>query len=345
MPEALVCPECATEIAPGLLSCPFCQRLVHAGRLKELAEAADRVEREGDLRAALVAWRSALELLPLGSRQHGTIAARIADLGRRVDAGPAVAKAPADAGGGMGKAGLAGLGTLGLFVWKFKFIALLFLTKAKFLFLGLTKASTLFSMFLSMGVYWTVFGWRFAVGLVLSIYVHEMGHVYLLTRYGVKASAPMFIPGLGAVIRLQQSFSDPRQDALVGLAGPLWGLGAALAALWVGEATGNPVWMAIARIGALLNLFNLIPVWQLDGGRAFHALSRSGRWFAVAAVAVAWSLSAESLLLLLIAGGVYRTLTDPASAPPRSDRLALGQYVFLIAALSALTCLPVVMPK
>ena len=76
---------------------------------------------------------------------------------------------------------------LGLLVWKFKFIALLALTKAKFLLLGLTKASTFLSMFLAMGVYWTAYGWKFALGLVVSIYIHEMGHVAALHRYGFRA--------------------------------------------------------------------------------------------------------------------------------------------------------------
>jgi len=69
------------------------------------------------------------------------------------------------------------------------------LGKGKLLLLGLTKSTTLFTMLLSMGVYWTAWGWRFALGLVLSIYVHEMGHVAALQRYGIKATAPMFIPG------------------------------------------------------------------------------------------------------------------------------------------------------
>jgi Zn-dependent protease len=352
MPETLVCPACKTEIAPALLSCPVCQRLVHGDRLKELAAEAERATLAGDLPAALAAWRGAIELLPPGTRQHDAIAARIADLGHRVGAVPPPPGAPAaapkrptagDSGGALGKAGLAGVGTLGLLLWKFKFIAFLLLTKAKFLLLGLTKASTLLSMLLSMGVYWAAFGWPFAVGLVVSIYVHEMGHVYLLSRYGVRASAPMFIPGLGAVIRVQQSFTDPRQDALVGLAGPLWGLGAAITALILGTATGLPYFLAIARLGAWINLFNLIPIWQLDGGRAFRALARSGRWFALAAIAVAWSLSEESLLILLLMGGVFRTLTDHQT-PAHSDRLALWQYVFLIATLATLTHLPVPVP-
>ena len=84
-------------------------------------------------------------------------------------------------------------------------------------------------MLAAFGVYWTVFGGRFALGFVLSIYIHEMGHVAALMRYGVPATAPLFIPGLGAVIRLRQSFINPREDARVGLAGPIWGCGAALA--------------------------------------------------------------------------------------------------------------------
>src|SRR5437868_3112651 len=96
MPEALVCPGCATEIAPGLLSCPRCQRLVHAERLKELAAEAETAERRGEPSAALAAWRGALELLPAGSRQHDAIAAKIGELGRRVDGSPGAAEVRAE---------------------------------------------------------------------------------------------------------------------------------------------------------------------------------------------------------------------------------------------------------
>src|SRR5262249_51446039 len=119
--------------------------------------------------------------------------------------------------GWAGKAGATGLGALALALWKFKFVALLALSKGKLLLIGLTKASTFYSMFLSIGVYAIAWGWKFAVGLVLSIYIHEMGYVAALLRYGVKASAPMFIPGLGALVRLQQPFDDPRQEARVAL--------------------------------------------------------------------------------------------------------------------------------
>ncbi len=167
------------------------------------------------------------------------------------------------------------IGTVALAVWKFKFIAVALLTKGKLLLLGLTKASTFFSMFAMMGVYWTIFGGWLAVGLVLSIYVHEMGHVFALIRYGVKASAPLFIPGLGAVILLKQSLVDPKQDARVGLGGPIWGTAAALVCAGVYWLTSVPIWAALAQFGAYINLFNLIPFWQLDGARAFRSLNRS----------------------------------------------------------------------
>jgi Zn-dependent protease len=155
-------------------------------------------------------------------------------------------------------------------------------------------------MLLSFGVYWAVWGWKFALGLVLSIYVHEMGHVIALRRYGFKASAPMFIPGLGAFIRLRQQVVDPREDAAIGLAGPIYGLGAAAvtAALWY--ATKDPLLAAIAGVGAWINLFNLLPIGTLDGGRAFHALSRPQRALAAASVAAAWFITNDGLLLLLL---------------------------------------------
>jgi Zn-dependent protease len=347
-PEALACESCGTEIAPGLLNCPACHRLVHSDRLKRLAGEADEATAAGDHRAALVAWREALELLPAGSRQYEVIAGRVAELGRKVDEQPLPASASGSESDGTEpaahghRAGIAGLGALGLAIWKFKFAVVFALTKAKFLLVGLTKASTVLSMVMSVGVYWTVFGWRFALGLVLSIYVHEMGHVFVLNRYGVKAEAPMFIPGLGAMIRLRQVLTDPRQDAMVGLAGPIWGLGAAVFAWSVALATGSPAWAAIAKLGAWINLFNLLPLWQLDGGRAFRALSRSGRWFSTFVIAAAWSLTEESLLVLLLLAAVYRTLTEPP--PPRSDRVVLANYALLVAALSAMTLIPVALP-
>ncbi len=234
---------CGTEVADALLACPACHRLVHADYLKGLAAAAEAAARRGDPVEEIANWRRALDLLPPGSRQAAQVGAKVEALSARaanpfqpdpsapLAAGtaalPAGAAAGAAAGAGAGDAERRRVwGARGALVTGLTFLA----TKAKLLLLGLTKATTLFSMLLSVGVYWTVFGWRFAVLLVLSIYVHELGHVAALRRYGIDAAAPMFIPGFGALIRLRQHPANPREDARIGLAGPLWGCGAAAAA-------------------------------------------------------------------------------------------------------------------
>jgi Zn-dependent protease len=352
-PMVRTCLACGGEIAPRLLVCPSCHRLVHASELKELAERAQSSEDDGDLPAALASWREAIALLPPETRQYASIADRIARLGRQVGASaatigpvrpsrpdPAESAKPSQWSGGAASGILA---TLALAAWKFKFLAVTLLTKGKILLLGLTKASTFLSMFAAVGVYWTIFGGWLAVGLVLSIYVHEMGHVFALMRYGVAASAPLFIPGLGAVIRLNQALVDPKQDARVGLAGPIWGTGAALFCAGAFYLTQQPIWAALARLGGLINLFNLLPFWQLDGGRAFHSLNRSQRWLAVASIAAAWSLTDEGLLILLLAVGAYKAAFDKPSREP--DAPILAQYAILVMILSALAQMHVPMPR
>src|SRR6185503_15304593 len=100
-------------------------------------------------------------------------------------------------------------------------IGLLLAGKLKFLLLGLSKLSTVASMFGFILVYWSIHGWPLAVGLAGSIYVHEMGHVAMLRRLGIAASAPLFIPGVGALVMLKERITDPLVDARIGLAGPL----------------------------------------------------------------------------------------------------------------------------
>jgi Zn-dependent protease len=330
---AAVCPQCGTHVAPALLACPSCARLVHADELKRLAAEAEHATNAGDVSTALALWRETLDLLPRDSTQHQVISARVLDLSRALDGQPGAAAVPRHRSR-LGQ-GAAGLGALAALVAKFKFAFLFLLTKAKLLLLGFTKAGTLLTMLLSMGVYWTIWGWPFAVGVVLSIYVHEMGHVQALQRYGIKATAPMFIPGIGALVRLKQYPADRREDARVGLAGPIWGLAAALVAYAVYRATASGVWGAIAHFGAWVNLFNLTPVWQLDGGRGFRALTRPQRWVAVAVIAATWFLTGEGLLALLgIAAAANAGVAAPAERP---DRTALLQYSFLVVVLGAMT--------
>ncbi len=341
--RAISCPDCGTEVAAHFLICPGCHRLVHSDALKRLADEAGAAGAAGDPTAALVAWRSALELLPAGTKQHEAIRARIEALGRAVDAspGPRKPKASGGAAGWAGGAGAAGLGTIGLALWKFKFLALMILGKGKLLLLGLTKASTLLSMFVSMGAYWTLWGWPFAVGLVLSIYVHEMGHVAALLRYGIKADAPMFIPGFGALIRARQVLSNPREEAQVGLGGPLWGTAGAGACFAVAYAAGIPMLAAIAKLAAAINLFNLIPVWQLDGSHAFRAFTRPQRWFAAVVISILWATGAEhqgTAGVFLLAMLVFAAYQAAFVAPPaEGDRVSLAEYVGLAVVLTLMT--------
>jgi Zn-dependent protease len=256
------CAGCGTEVSANLLSCPVCHRLVHGQALKDLAARAESAGASGDLREALSAWRSSLDLLPPGSRQYGAVAQRIEALSSQVESGARAAPPLPESGRWKW---LAALGPVGLLLWKFKFIVVAILTKGKLLLLGLTKAGTLLSMFAAVGVYWTVWGLWFAVGLVISIYIHEMGHVAAIRRYGIAASAPMFIPGFGALVRLKQAPLGPREDARIGLAGPIWGSAAALGAWAIAVMGGGPMYAAIAHVAAWLNLFNLMPIWPLDG--------------------------------------------------------------------------------
>lgn len=326
------CGGCGTELAPGLLVCPACQRLVHSTQLTELATAAKAATERGDRVAAISRWREALELLPPQTNQFQAVAATVAALGREIDNGAAPGAAPAATHASTTARPRYGiLTTIGV-------LLVSLLSKGKLLLLGLGNLSVLFSMLLSVGAYWTLWGWRFALGLVLSIYVHEMGHVAALRRYGMKATAPMFIPGLGALIRLQQHPVDDREDARIGLAGPEWGLFAAAFCWAVSLVGGGEGWAAIAKVGAWINLFNLIPLGSLDGGRAFRALDRFQRWGVVAALIAAWIASHEGLLILLAAVAVFRALFEPNR---QGDVNSFVRFLCLIAALTALTLLHV----
>ncbi|HEV7883641.1 MAG TPA: site-2 protease family protein [Solirubrobacteraceae bacterium] len=167
--------------------------------------------------------------------------------------------------------GLSWLVVAGAFLLKFGKAALLLLPKAKLL----TTSGT---MLVSLAAYSLIWGWKFALGFVLLLFVHEMGHVIQLRREGIPASAPMFIPFLGAVVTAKSLGDNATAEARVGLAGPVLGTLGALSLLPVAIATGQDFWYALVFTGLFLNLFNLLPVVPLDGGRAMAALS-PWMWF------------------------------------------------------------------
>ena len=215
---------------------------------------------------------------------------------------------------------------------------LLLVPKLKFL-------TTSASMLVSIAAYALIWGWRFGVGLVLLLLVHEMGHVLQLRREGIKASAPMFIPFLGAVISAKSLGDDAAAEARVGLAGPILGTIGTLVPLAVWLATGSELWQALAYIGFFLNLFNLLPVLPLDGGRAMAALS-PWVWFAGYAALIALTVAFPNpiLILILIFGGMetwrrWKTRNTPEGrayhAIPGRTRAAVAVVYLGLAALLA----------
>jgi Zn-dependent protease len=177
------------------------------------------------------------------------------------------------------------------FLAKFKAVLLL-LPKLKLL-------TTVGTMLVSVAAYSFVFGWPFAVGLVALLLVHEMGHVIQLRREGLKASAPMFIPFMGAVISAKSLGDNALAEARVGLAGPILGSIGSAACILVWHATGNDLWRALAFTGFFLNLFNLLPVVPLDGGRAMAAMA-PWMWFVGFAAMVPLALIFPNPIIFLI---------------------------------------------
>jgi Zn-dependent protease len=224
-----------------------------------------------------------------------------------------------------------------------------FLAKLKSILLLLPKLkllSTAGTMLVSIAAYATLWGWQFAIGFVVLLLVHEMGHVIQLRREGIRASAPMFIPFLGAVITSRSLGDNALAEARVGLAGPILGSIGSAACILVWHATGSDLFRALAFTGLFLNLFNLLPVVPLDGGRAMAAMS-PWMWFVgfagIVVLALVWP-NPIILIIVLFAGlETYRRLRQRKQGgaeqhayyrvSPR-DRLLVGAvYLSLIALL------------
>jgi Zn-dependent protease len=158
-----------------------------------------------------------------------------------------------------------------------------------------------------------------------------MGHVSMLRRLGIQAGAPLFIPGVGALVMLKEHITDPVTDARIGLAGPVWGLGAATGSWLTHLATGAPIWLAITELTGFLNLFNLIPIWQLDGARGFHALSRQERWIVLAVIGVALWLTGVGVLWIVGAVALFRTIRGEPGPGHQPSALTFAGLVLALA--------------
>jgi Zn-dependent protease len=230
------------------------------------------------------------------------------------------------------------LAALGVLLAKFKTVAL-----AIFKFKVFTTSA---SMLVSVAAYAWIWGWRFAVGFVLLLLVHEMGHVLELRRQGVPASAPLFIPFLGAVVGMRQMPKNAWREAQVALAGPLLGSIGALGVWIAGEAIDSELLVALAFTGFFLNLFNLLPVSPLDGGRAVAAI-HPVLWAVGLAALVGLVLVAPNpiLIIILLLGGFevwrrWRGRGQPGAAEYYSvkpwQRAVVGVTYVGLAALLAL---------
>lgn len=308
------CAGCGTELADTLLACPACARLVHGAELTALAASAKEKEARADAAGALADWTRALALLPAGTRQRDAVAANVARLA-------AIAPPPppkqATAPGFLRKLGPLGVALLAL--WKLA---------------GAAKMAAALSLLASFALYWQTWGLAFGAGFLASIYLHELGHVAALRWAGIPASAPMFIPGVGAYVRMHHAPPDARTDALVGLAGPIAGLFVAGGFYAAAQATGSPLLRALAHAGAAVNLFNLVPVWTLDGSRGLGALAQWQRFVVLLILGWAYAVTHEGMLILLLLAGALRAFSR--GAPQKPDHAVLALFAIVALGLSGL---------
>jgi Zn-dependent protease len=229
---------------------------------------------------------------------------------------------------GEAKKGLASLGSAGVvlgFALKF----------------GLASISAL----VSVVIYAQLFGWRFGVGLVILLFIHEMGHAVVMKIKGIPISGMIFIPMLGAAVIMRRMPVNARDDAEVGIAGPMAGALAGLICLFIALSShGLPgIWAPLAYFSCFLNLFNLIPIFPLDGGRVLGAIDRR-IWLIGLALMIAiqvWQWvtgNFSAWLLIFIAMGItnFFVQRQTASSPekqafysvPRGERIAIGVAYF-----------------
>ena len=221
---------------------------------------------------------------------------------------------------------MGGVLSAALAIWAVVKYGLVFLVK-------IPALLTLGSALVSFGAYALLRGPEFAAALVVMLFVHEMGHVVEIRRQGMQATAPVFIPFLGAAIFQRQHPTTAVKQAQIGIAGPIAGTIGATAAFVLFNATHDPIFLLAALIGFFLNLINLLPVWQLDGAWILAPVSP---WFQVLGiVAIAAGIFffhfVSALLIIVALFGIqtaiagFRNAKDPYySSVSGSAKLALG---------------------
>ena len=199
-------------------------------------------------------------------------------------------------------------------------------------------------MLLSLGVYALVFGWQYALGFIVLMLIHEMGHYVAARRLGMNVGLPTFIPFVGAWIQLKDQPLTVEQEAHIAFAGPFAGTVAACAMLALALSQHSALLMALAYAGFFLNLFNLIPISPFDGGRIVAILSPKIWFVGVPLLAGVFFLNPSPMLpmiLLLVAPTIYVSLRAawrgeaPAHNPryydvPLEARVRYGGYYLLL---------------
>ncbi len=210
------------------------------------------------------------------------------------DARPVIAAPAAGQTGGAGASRWRRWGPFGA-------VVLFLVGKFKILlpFLKFANLGTLVSMVVAVGAYTMIWGFAYALGFVVLIFVHEAGHALAMRQQGLRAGAPVFIPFVGAIIAMKDLPRNAHVEAVVGIGGPVLGTLGAMVCLLVGWLTDSLFWYALASTGFLINLFNMIPISPLDGGRVVGVISR-WLWVAGYAVGIAVLIVTRSPLLFLI---------------------------------------------
>jgi len=212
------------------------------------------------------------------------------------------------------------------------------LSKGKFLLgaLKVTKLSTLISMGISTGAYAMFYGWPFAVGMIGLIFVHESGHALAMRHYGVPFSPMVFLPFMGAAVAMKEHPTDAYQEAMIAFAGPVLGTAGAVAAGLAGNAIGSQLLIGLCDFGLMINLFNLLPLGSMDGGRICGAISKYTLIAGLGvggALIVSGSVSNPIFYLIFGAGG-YETYqrffgSKAGSMPPGYYKITGGQRAAL----------------
>src|SRR5262245_9210895 len=279
------------------------------------------LEEHGQLLQAREQWLKGIGLLPADSKQAGWIQ----DHARRLELAPSVSPPQP-----VGKKSLGRFAPLAPIV--------LALSKGKAL-LAIFNLKFLLSLGAFVGVYWSLYGMAFGLGFAAQILIHELGHYIDIKRRGLPADLPVFLPGMGAYVRWQAMGVPVETRAAVSLAGPLAGWLAAVGCAVMWARTGSSLWAALARSGAWLNLLNLIPVWGLDGGHAFLALTKKHRVIVLTGSLVSFLIREESVFLLILLGVIWRLFTKDLPEQPSNATTS-----YFVAVLSALAVLMWVLP-